>query len=88
VPDIKKINEHDKLLDCYSVLADVNCRTNNTNNENDQIFFKRQCRTVADVCAGFQLTGFNVTNCFNSTANEIVPINSIIRRTLSSEEFY
>jgi len=75
-------------LDCFSVLEDLNCRTNNVNDENDQIFFNRQCSRVADVCAGFGLAGLNVTNCFNSTVNEIVPIHSIIRRTLSSEEFY
>ncbi|KAL7035960.1 hypothetical protein ACKWTF_008639 [Chironomus riparius] len=73
---------------CYSVLEDINCRTNNMNNEDDQIFYRGQCRRVADVCAGYGLLGANVTNCFNSTVNENVPIHSIIRRTLSSEEFY
>lgn len=75
------------LLGCFSGLEDLNCKENNTNSENDMIFWRRQCYRIGDICAESGLTGLNASYCVNSTGSYI-PMNRVINRTLASEEYY
>lgn len=73
---------------CYSTSEDINCRANNSGNANDKIFYFGDCRTIYDICGNRSLSGVNVTFCRNETAQVYLPINDVINRTLSSEEFF
>lgn len=55
---------------------------------NDRILYRGECRAVQDICGERGLVALNVHACFNVTANAVVPIHTIIRRVLSSEEFF
>jgi hypothetical protein len=76
------------LKDCYSTREDIACQIGNVGNSLDKIFFQGGCKTIETICAGKGFSGFNSNFCFNTTANVQVPINEVITRTLSAEEFY
>jgi hypothetical protein len=61
---------------------------NNTGTKFDEIFYQEKCRTIDEICRGEGLSGVNVTFCFNESTSAHVPINDVITRTLSAEEFY
>ncbi|XP_055841972.1 sodium- and chloride-dependent glycine transporter 1-like isoform X1 [Episyrphus balteatus] len=73
---------------CYSSLEDNICKANNQHNEMDNIFWKRTCTSVKDICESNNLIGINATYCFNVTAQAEVPVRQIIKRVLASEEYY
>lgn len=81
-----KMNLKWYFADCYSSLEEQNCVRTGT--VNDTIFWQRKCTDISTICSNFQLQGVNASYCRNDTTNEHVPIRSLIKRTLASEEYY
>lgn len=71
---------------CYSSLEDKTCMKNGT--EFDQIFYRKQCTTIAQICSENAYTGINASYCLDTKTNEYVPIRKVIKRVLASEEYY
>ena len=76
------------FLDCYSTIQDLKCQEGNVGNAFDQIFYRGGCQTIESICASRNLTGMNVNSCIDQSTNKLLPINEVITRTLSAEEFY
>ncbi|KAG5680362.1 hypothetical protein PVAND_009871 [Polypedilum vanderplanki] len=73
---------------CFSTIEDLYCRQENVGSASDQIFYRGGCREINEICSIHDLVGVNASNCMNTTTNELVPINDVITRSLSSEEFF
>lgn len=76
------------LLDCYSTVQDLICQENNQGNAMDQIFYRGGCKTIEEICNKFDLSGLNINFCYNESLSVEVPLNEVIKRTLSAEEFF
>ena len=74
------------FLDCYNLIADIACQENNQGTELDEIFYQDRCQTIEEICSPLGLIPANSSGCFNET--EFTPLNRIIHRVLSSEEFF
>ncbi|CRK99499.1 CLUMA_CG012818, isoform A [Clunio marinus] len=73
---------------CFSTIEDINCQRFNEGNPSDEIFFRGSCVDIESICSKNGLLGVNVNFCFNQTTNSEVPLNEVIFRRLSSEEFF
>lgn len=75
---------------CFSSLEEVKCRVGNNNTATDQIYYKLKCTDVQSICSDVsaQLNGLNSTACINVTSQETILLSSLIKRIVSSEEFY
>lgn len=76
------------LSDCYSTVQDLICQENNQGNAFDEIFYRGGCKTIEEICRKFDLSGRDVNFCFNESLSVKVPLNDVITRTLSAEEFF
>lgn len=84
--EIYYINKWNFISDCYNLIADIACQESNEGDGNDQIFYRDDCRTIDSICSPLGLEAVNVSFCLNGT--EYTPLNRIITRVLSSEEFF
>lgn len=76
------------LLVCFSTVEDLKCQVGNNGTELDKIYFGGGCSTIQNICESNGLTGVNVNFCFNQTSNLQIPVNEVITRILSAEEFF
>ena len=75
-------------LDCYSSLDDISCKTDATNSSSAKIFFNNTCTEVSRICSSFNLNGFDATHCLNTTDQSTIVLASLIKRVVSTEEFF
>jgi hypothetical protein len=71
------------------LVEDIACQENNQNTPDDEIFFEGGCQSVRTICEGvanMNLVGVNARFCANATQQ--IPIGNVIKRVLSSEEFF
>lgn len=73
---------------CYSTIDDLACREGNIGDANDEIFYREGCIHVDALCGTRFLEGVNATFCRNATTGIYIPINEVIHRVLSTEEFF
>lgn len=73
------------IAECYTSSDEQNCRK--TNNEHDEIFWKRKCTSILSICEEHSYTAINASYCADETM-KLVPIQKIIKRVLASEEYY
>lgn len=68
-------------------MADQKCKEGNVGSASDEIYYQGGCKNISDICASL---GFQVLNasCLNDANQESVPVSSVIKRVVSSEEFF
>ncbi|CAG9805041.1 unnamed protein product [Chironomus riparius] len=71
---------------CYNLIADIACQEGNEGTPADEIFFQNDCQSIDSICSPMGLIPVNSSGCLNGT--EFTPLNRIIHRVLSSEEFF
>lgn len=75
-------------LDCYSTIEDIKCREENIGNLFDELYYRGKCQNVQSICESYGFIGVNVNYCLNTTTSLKIPLNEVITRTLSAEEFF
>lgn len=79
------MNSH---LDCYSSLDDVACKTETSNTSIPKIFYEKTCKDLEEICSKFNLSLLSSTHCVNLTDNSAIVVTSLIKRVVSTEEFF
>lgn len=64
------------------------CKENNNGTQTDMIYWRKECIAVGRICVEKGFAALDAKNCFDSTLNATLPLNSVIQRTLASEEYY
>ncbi|XP_055378881.1 sodium- and chloride-dependent glycine transporter 1-like [Condylostylus longicornis] len=73
---------------CYSSLEDNFCKQNNTGDKMDQLFYRKNCTTIDNICREKNFIGHNASYCFNEFNSTLIPLKDVAKRVLASEEYY
>lgn len=74
---------------CYDLYHDLNvCQVNNDGSVTDQHWFNRTCQEIQTICGDRGYLAVNGSHCTNLTNGINLPLQQVIPRVLSAEEFF